>query len=43
MWEMMSRVESTRPPGVAKVKTTAAACAALARSIVSIMYSAETG
>ena len=43
MREMMSRVESTRPPGVRSVKTTSAAPARSARSIVSIMYSAETG
>ena len=39
----MVRVESTRPPGVRSVKTTSAAPARSARSIVSIMYSAETG
>ena len=40
---MMSRVESTRPPGVRSVNTTSAASARSARAIVSIMYSAETG
>ncbi len=39
----MSRVESTSPPGVRSVNTTRAAFSASARSIVSIMYSADTG
>ena len=39
----ISRVESTRPPGVRRVNTTSAALAASARSIVWIMYCAETG
>ena len=39
----MARVESTRPPGVSRVKTTRAAPSRSARSIVSIMYSADTG
>ena len=43
MCVMMSRVESTRPPGVRRVKTTSVAPARSARSMVSIMYSAETG
>ena len=40
---MMSRVESTSPPGVRSVKTTRVAPARSAQSIVAIMYSAETG
>ena len=43
MCVMMSRVDSTRPPGVRSVKTTSAAPSRSARAIVSIMYSAETG
>ncbi len=39
----ISRVASTRPPGVRSVNTTSAAFAASARAIVSIMYCAETG
>ncbi len=40
---MISRVESTSPPGVRSVNTTSAAWAASARFITSIMNSAETG
>ena len=43
MRETIARVESTSPPGVRSVKTTRLAPAASARSIVSIMKSAETG
>src|SRR5207248_10999449 len=43
MCDTMSRVESMRPPGVRSVKTTSAAPVRSARSIVSIMYSADTG
>jgi len=39
----ISCVESTSPPGVRSVKTTSAARARSARSIVAIMYSADTG
>ena len=39
----MARVESTRPPGVSRVKTISAPPSRSARSIVAIMYSAETG
>jgi hypothetical protein len=39
----MDRVESTRPPGVRSVNTTSIAPFRSARSIVSIMYSADTG
>ena len=41
--DTMARVESRSPPGVRRVKTTSAALARSARSIVSIMNSAETG
>ena len=43
MCVMICRVESTRPPGVRSVKTSSAAWSRSARSIVSIMYSAEAG
>src|SRR5439155_17147545 len=43
MCETISRVESTSPPGVRSVNTTSAAPVRSARSIVSIMYSADTG
>ena len=43
MRETIARVESTSPPGVRSVNTTSVAPARSARSIVSIMYSAETG
>jgi hypothetical protein len=36
-------VESTRPPGVRNVNTTSVAPFRSAKSIVPIMYSAETG
>src|ERR671910_634917 len=39
----MSRVASTRPPGVRNVKTTSAAFSASARAMVSIMNCADTG
>jgi hypothetical protein len=42
MWVTMSRVESTKPPGVRSVKTTSVAPARSARSIVAIIF-AETG
>jgi hypothetical protein len=43
MWDTMARVESTRPPGVRSVNTMSVAPFRSARSIVPIMYSAETG
>ena len=43
MADTMARVESTRPPGVRRVKTTSDAPAIFARARVAIMYSAETG
>ena len=43
MCTTMSRVESTKPPGVRSVKITSATPPRSARSIVSIMYSADTG
>lgn len=43
MRDTIARVESTRPPGVRKVRTTSAAPAWSARSSVVTMYSAETG
>ena len=41
--ETMDRVESTRPPGVLRVKTRSEAPSASARSMASIMNSADTG
>ena len=43
MRETMDRVESTRPPGVRRVNTMSVAPLRSASSIVSIMYSADTG
>ena len=43
MRETMERVESTRPPGVRSVNTMSVAPLRSASSIVSIMYSADTG
>ena len=43
MRDTIARVESTRPPGVRRMKTISVAWAASAASMACVMYSAETG